>query len=53
MATLDVVIELSAQLDADWGRQFVNKGGRIVSMHVASDFVIDAERIAFNLDPVS
>jgi hypothetical protein len=51
MATLDVVIELSAQLDADWGRQFVNKGGRIVSMHVASDFVIDAERIAFNLDP--
>jgi hypothetical protein len=51
MNGLDVVIELSAQLDAEWGRQFVAKGGRIVSMHVASDFIIDAERMIYDLDP--
>jgi len=48
---LDVIIELSAQLDPEWGRAFVHKGGRIVGMRVANDFVIDAERIAFNLEP--
>lgn len=48
---LDVIIELSAQLDPEWSREFARRGGRIVSMHVASDFVIDAERIVFNLDP--
>jgi hypothetical protein len=46
---LDVVIELSAQLDPQWGRQFVEKGGRIIGMRVANDFVIDAERMAFGL----
>jgi hypothetical protein len=51
MNELDVVIELSAQLDPVWGRQFVAKGGRIVGMRVANDFVIDAERMAFGLPP--
>ncbi|MFC6790132.1 DUF2827 domain-containing protein [Methylobacterium komagatae] len=51
METLDVVIELSAQLDPEWGRRFVERGGRIVAMRVASDFVIDAERMAFGLSP--
>lgn len=46
---LDVIIELSAQLDPAWGRAFVEKGGRIVGMRVANDFVIDAERMAFAL----
>ena len=50
---LDVVIELSAQLDPAWGREFVARGGRIVAMHVANDFVIDAERMAYGLDPGS
>lgn len=51
METLDVVIELSAQLDPEWGHRFVERGGRIVAMRVASDFVIDAERMAFGLSP--
>jgi hypothetical protein len=51
MNELDVVIELSAQLDPAWGRQFVAKGGRIVGMRVANDFIIDAERMAFGLPP--
>ncbi|CAJ0809159.1 hypothetical protein LMG19083_04863 [Ralstonia psammae] len=45
---LDVVIELSAQLNPDWGRAFRARGGRIVGMHVANDYVIDIERMIFN-----
>ncbi|MCJ2013050.1 DUF2827 domain-containing protein [Methylobacterium sp. J-076] len=51
METLDVVIELSAQFDGEWGRAFVARGGRIVAMRVANDFIIDAERMAFKLPP--
>lgn len=51
MDQLDVVIELSAQLDAQWARDFVDRGGRIVGMRVANDFVIDCERIVHSLDP--
>ncbi len=51
--TLDVVIQLSAQLDPAWGREFVERGGKIVAMHVANDFIIDAERMAYGLDPGS
>ena len=29
MDNLDVVIELSAQLDAEWAKAFVARGGRI------------------------
>jgi hypothetical protein len=47
--TLDLVIELSAQLDPEWGRTFVERGHRIIAMRVANDFVIDAERMAFGL----
>lgn len=47
--TLDVAIELSAQLDPEWGRTFVERGHRIIAMRVANDFVIDAERMAFGL----
>lgn len=48
---VDVIIELSAQLDATWAREFKAKGGVIVGMHVASDYVIDAERMAYLLSP--
>lgn len=48
---LDVVIELSAQLDPQWALHFAGHGGRIIGMRVANDFIIDAERIAYNLDP--
>ena len=51
MGTLDVVIELGAQLDPQWGRDFTRKGGVIVGMRVANDFVIDAERMVYDLDP--
>jgi hypothetical protein len=46
---LDVIIELSAQLNPDWGRAFRERGGRIVGMRVANDYVIDIERMMFNL----
>lgn len=51
MDDLDVVIELSAQLDAKWANAFVARGGRLVAMRVANDFIIDAERMAFKLPP--
>lgn len=47
--TLDLVVELSAQLDPEWGRTFVERGHRLIAMRVANDFVIDAERMAFDL----
>lgn len=49
--SLDVVIELGAQVELDWARDFTAAGGRIVSMRVANDRVIDAERMAFGLPP--
>lgn len=51
MDNLDLIIELSSQLDAAWGSEFVKNGGRIIGMHVANDYIIDAERIVFDLDP--
>ena len=48
---LDVMIELSAQVELTWALRFAELGKRIVSMHVASDFIIDAERTAFDLAP--
>lgn len=51
MNEVDIIIELGAQLDEGWGRQFKAKGGRIIGMRVASDFIIDAERMAYDLAP--
>jgi hypothetical protein len=48
MEQLDIVIELSAQLSADWMREFRSKGGRVVGMRVANDYCIDIERMAFD-----
>ncbi|GAB6852753.1 DUF2827 domain-containing protein [Paraburkholderia kururiensis] len=47
--TLDVVIELSAQLDPQWAASFRQRGGRVVGMRVANDYVIDIERMMFSL----
>ncbi|KVQ43791.1 hypothetical protein WT21_21440 [Burkholderia territorii] len=44
---LDVVIELSAQLNPDWVRSFRDRGGRVIGMRVANDYVIDIERMMF------
>lgn len=49
MTSLDVMIELSAQLSPEWARAFEARGGRIIGMHVANDFIIDAERMAHML----
>lgn len=46
---LDVIIELSAQLNPQWAAEFAARGGRIVGMRVANDYVIDIERMIFNL----
>ncbi|MBR8334153.1 DUF2827 domain-containing protein [Burkholderia ambifaria] len=46
---LDVVIELSAQLNPDWARSFRERGGRVIAMRVANDYVIDVERMMFDL----
>lgn len=51
MAELDVVIELSAQLNPEWARDFKARGGTVIGMRVASDFVIDSERMAYGMDP--
>lgn len=48
---LDVIIELSAQLNPDWARDFKARGGTVIGMRVASDFILDAERMAYDLDP--
>lgn len=46
-ATLDVMIEMSAQLDREWVVAFRERGGKIVAMHVGNDYVIDIERMMF------
>ncbi|NIF52249.1 DUF2827 domain-containing protein [Burkholderia sp. Ax-1724] len=46
---LDVVIELSAQLNPDWARSFCDRGGRVIGMRVANDYVIDIERMMFGM----
>ncbi|RBB32226.1 DUF2827 domain-containing protein [Burkholderia reimsis] len=45
---LDVTIELSAQLDVVWAKAFREKGGHIIGMRVANDYVIDIERMMFD-----
>jgi hypothetical protein len=49
MSKLDVMIEMSAQLDREWSIAFRARGGKIVTMRVGNDYVIDIERMAFNL----
>ena len=49
MNELDVLIEFSAQLSAEWLTAFKAKGGWTVSVKVANDHLIDAERMIFNL----
>ncbi|WP_322009331.1 DUF2827 domain-containing protein [Paraburkholderia sp. J12] len=46
---LDLMIEMSAQLDREWVVDFRARGGKIVSMRVGNDYVIDVERMTFDL----
>jgi hypothetical protein len=45
---LDVMIEMSAQLAREWVVAFRERGGKIVSMRVGNDYVIDIERMIFD-----
>jgi Protein of unknown function (DUF2827) len=45
---LDVMIEMSAQLAREWVVAFRERGGKIVSMRVGNDYVIDVERMVFD-----
>lgn len=45
---VDVMIEMSALLNLDWANAFRAKGGKIVTMRVGNDYVIDTERMVFN-----
>jgi hypothetical protein len=47
-STLDVMIEMSAQLGREWVVAFRERGGKIVSMRVGNDYVIDVERMVFD-----
>jgi Protein of unknown function (DUF2827) len=49
LQTLDVVIEMSAQLDPRWIEAFDAKGGHVIGMRVGNDYVIDIERMIFDL----
>ncbi|GJH21255.1 DUF2827 domain-containing protein [Caballeronia novacaledonica] len=46
---LDVMIEMSAQLNREWSVKFRERGGKIITMRVGNDYVIDIERMVFNL----
>lgn len=49
--TLDVVVEMSAQLDDAWVDAFCRGGGRCIAMRVGNEYVIDVERALFAQDP--
>ncbi|WP_250473538.1 DUF2827 domain-containing protein [Caballeronia sp. GAFFF1] len=51
LGRLDVMIELHAQLQRDWVLRFRERGGKIVSMRVGNDYVLDIERMIFSLPP--
>lgn len=45
--SLDVVIDMGAQLPADWHQAFRARGGHSAWMRVGNDYVIDIERAMF------
>ncbi|WP_031329047.1 DUF2827 domain-containing protein [Ralstonia sp. AU12-08] len=48
MQRCDLVIEMSAQFSIDWITAFRRRGGKVVTMRVGNDYVIDIERAIFN-----
>jgi hypothetical protein len=51
LGRLDVIVELLAQLDREWVVRFRERGGKVVSMRVGNDYVLDIERMVFGLPP--
>jgi len=50
-ARLDVAIEMGAQFNVDWISSFRQRGGCVVLVCVGNNYVIDVERMVFNLPP--
>jgi Protein of unknown function (DUF2827) len=48
LQSLDVIIEMGVDLDAQWVAAFKAKGGKLVWMRVGNDYVIDMERAMFD-----
>ncbi|WP_156441046.1 DUF2827 family protein, partial [Burkholderia sp. ABCPW 14] len=48
MTRCDVVIEMSAQFNAGWIAAYQQRGGKVVTMRVGNDYVIDIERAIFD-----
>jgi Protein of unknown function (DUF2827) len=48
MERLDLMIEMSAQLKREWIVAFREQGGKVVTMRVGNDYVIDCERMVFD-----
>ncbi|GAB7538024.1 DUF2827 domain-containing protein [Burkholderia sp. 22PA0099] len=48
MARCDVLIEMSAQFNADWIATYRARGGKVITMRVGNDYVIDIERAMFD-----
>lgn len=48
LQSLDVVVEMSAQLPDDWVAAFRARGGRMAWMRVGNDYVLDVERAVFD-----
>jgi hypothetical protein len=47
-SSLDLMIEMSAQLAREWVVAFRERGGKIVSMRVSNDYAIDIELMVFD-----
>ncbi|WP_175767143.1 DUF2827 family protein, partial [Burkholderia ambifaria] len=48
MTRCDVLIEMSAQFNANWIAAFRERGGKVVTIRVGNDYVIDIERAMFD-----
>ncbi|KGD15452.1 DUF2827 domain-containing protein [Burkholderia pseudomallei] len=48
MTRCDVLIEMSAQFNAGWLAEYQRRGGKVVTMRVGNDYVIDIERAIFD-----
>ncbi|WP_233870160.1 DUF2827 domain-containing protein [Paraburkholderia adhaesiva] len=48
MQRCDLLIEMSAQLNADWIAAFRQRGGKVATLRVGNDYVIDIERAMFD-----
>jgi hypothetical protein len=51
--TVDVLVEMSAQVSEDYVKAFQERGGKLVWMRVGNDYVIDMERAMFGLSSAS